>query len=424
MSMRRCEIVQDLCFLTEEQIIKAITGRRSINKYAYILHDKDTYTAEDEKKVPTHKAGTLKSPHWHIVLQFYDGQQQQIKYIAKWFGQEERWVQKIKSRNIEDAFTYLIHQNAPKKFQYDPSEVKANFDYVTFIEQNSMFVERLDVIIEQIGNGTITRSNYNQHISIHEYVQYSTEIKKAFDYYDKTITTTDRELEAIFITGGSGTGKTTLAKYIANEKGASCFISSVGQDMLDGYDGEEVIVYNDIRGNCGLAFNEFIQLVDNNTNARGKSRFRNKNLSKCKLVIVTTVLSMEQLLYQLDPRQQEDWKQFRRRFKLLLTVHPEHIQVEQYSFNKDTYINPTKFHNPIKDLIVGAINSPGLSAEEISNFLHIPLLPEPLESEPKQEREENSNPFITGVRQSESVQIHSDLIENMSNSVDDIVVPF
>ena len=50
MSIRRCELVQEQRFLTEEQIEAAINGRNSINKVAYILHDKDTYTEEDEKK--------------------------------------------------------------------------------------------------------------------------------------------------------------------------------------------------------------------------------------------------------------------------------------------------------------------------------------------------------------------------------------
>ena len=145
--------------------------------------------------------------------------------------------------------------------------------------------------------------------------------------------------------------------------------------MLDGYENEEVVVYNDIRGNCGLALNEFIQMVDNNTNARGKSRFRNKNMSNCKLVIVTTVLSMEQLLKQLDPGRTEDWKQFRRRFKMNMTVYPEYISVSQYEPKTDTYGNSVKLDNPIKDLIQKNADTAIMTAEELSNHLNIPMLP-------------------------------------------------
>lgn len=376
MSIRRCEIVQEQSFLSEEQIKNAITGRRSIKNYAYILHDKDTYTPENEKADPEHKAGSLKPPHWHIVLQFNEGQQQQIKYVAKWFNLEPQYVQKIKSKHIEDAYAYLIHQNAPKKYQYDPSEVIANFDYPLFISENATFLDRGDELVAQIGCGIITRSNYTTYINIHEYVEYETLLKKAFDYYDKKTATIHRELEAIFITGASGTGKTSIAKYIAEQKGMSCFVSSVGQDMLDGYENEEVIVYNDVRGNCGLALNEFIQLVDNNTNARGKSRFRNKNMSNCKLVLVTTVLSMEDFLKQLDPRHDEDWKQFRRRFKLYMHAFPDHIMVSQYDPALDRYGNAVKLENPVRDLIQSTTEAPVRSAEELSAFLNIDILPQ------------------------------------------------
>ena len=36
--------------------------------YAGIIHDKDTWTEEDEKKNPEHKQGELKKEHIHIVL--------------------------------------------------------------------------------------------------------------------------------------------------------------------------------------------------------------------------------------------------------------------------------------------------------------------------------------------------------------------
>lgn len=374
MSMRRCEVVQEVRYLSEEQIIKALSGRRSIKYYAYVLHDKDVYTADDEAKNPAHKAGTLKEPHWHIIIIFYDGQQQQLKYIAAWFEQKPERVQKIKSRRVEDALLYLIHQNAPTKYQYSADEVKANFDYITFIKENAMFMDRGDEIVSAIDSGIITRENYTQFVTVHEYVQYSKPMEKAFAYVEKKGNTVNRELDAIFICGLSGTGKTSIAKYLAEQRGLSCFISSVGQDMLDGYEDQEVIVFNDVRGNCGLALNEFVQIADNNTNARGKSRFRNKNLSKCKMIIVTTVLSMDQLLRQLDPFHHEDWTQFYRRFKLHIVVYKDHIEVSQYRATTNDYGNTVKLDNPITDLVQKSMNSTAMTAEELSDYLHIPLL--------------------------------------------------
>ena len=375
MSMRRCEVVQEVRYLSEEQIIKGLRGRRSIKYYAYVLHDKDTYTKEDEEKNPNHKEGTLKEPHWHILIIFHDGQQQQLKYIAAWFEQKPERVERVKSRRVEDALMYLIHQNAPTKYQYSASEVKANFDYITFIKENAMFLDRGDEIVAAIDSGVITRENYTQFVTVHEYVQYSKQMEKAFAYADKKQNSVNRELDAIFVCGASGTGKTSLAKFIAEQKGYSCFVSSVGQDMLDGYEDQQVIVFNDIRGNCGLALNEFVQITDNNTNARGKSRFRNKNLSKCKMIIVTTILTMDQLLRQLDPGKQEDWTQFYRRFKMYIVVQKDYIEVSQYHPVTNSYGSKVKLDNPIKHLITQTMSASAMTAEELSDYLHIPLIP-------------------------------------------------
>ena len=384
MSMRRAEVVQQLKYLFEEQIQEAIRGRRSIKYYAYILHDKDVYTEEDEKANPEHKAGTLKEPHWHILLVFFDGQQQQIKYIAKWFGQPANTVEKVKSPRVEDAFAYLIHQNAPTKHQYDVTEVKANFDYEAFIAQNAMFLDRKDELISQIASGKITRSNMTDHVTSHEYTQFKRAIEDAFDYYDRANFTLDRNLDVIFVDGESGLGKTGIGKNFATQRGYSCFISSVGTDMFDGYANEEVVVFDDIRDDCGLTFAQFLKTIDNHTNSRGKSRFKNKNLTFCKAMFITTTLSMDEFLHRLDPLEKENWKQFRRRCRLYITVKEDYLKVREYDFQSDSYINETYLENPMQDLVEETKSKPKMTPQEISNFFAVPLLPD--EKNPKKKK--------------------------------------
>lgn len=392
MSMRRCEIVQQLRYLSEEQINTALSGKRSIKYYSYILHDKDVYTEEDEKRNPAHKAGTLKEPHWHIVIVFFDGQQQQLKYIAAWFKQPTNCVEKVRSRRVEDAFAYLIHQNSPNKYQYDVSEVKANFDYETFIAQNAMFLDRKDELVAQITIGKITRSNMTAYITPHEYVQYKRALEDAFDYFDRANFTLDRQLEVIFVDGKSGLGKTALGKNIAKQRGYSCFISSVGSDMYDGYANEEVVVFDDIRENCGLTFDQFLKTIDNHTNSRGKSRFRNKNLTFCKMVIITTILPMDEFLRRLDPYQKEDWKQFRRRCRFYITMKEDYMIVREYDFQSDSYTNETYLENPVKGLIEKTKAEPKMSPEEISMHLGIPLLPNDKNPQKEKKKKACTNP--------------------------------
>lgn len=400
MSIRRCEIVQQADKLSEEQIKAGLENKRSVKWYAYILHDQDVYTKEDEQRDSTRKEGTLKAPHWHIVIVFFENQQQQMKYVARWFGVPENMVERIKSRHVEDAFCYLIHQNAPTKHQYDASSVTANFDFAAFIANNSTFLDREDEIVSQIASGIITRVNLTSHVTSHEYVAYKRAIENAFEYYEKAHHTLDRSLEVIYMHGCSGMGKTTLAKHIAKQRGMSCFIASIGTDMLDGYNGEDAIIMDDIRADCGLTYDQFLRTIDNNTNARGKARFKNKNMSFCKLIIIATILPMDALLDRLDPSKREDRKQFRRRCKLYIKVTQDYMVVQEYDFSTDSYVNETYLVNPIKDLIEKNKDKPKLTPQRISEFLVIPLLPD--ESNPtikkkvKKDapREEPRCPFI------------------------------
>ena len=285
---------------------------------------------------------------------------------------------------IEDVNEeHLIHQNAQDKHQYDVNEVKANFDYETFIAQNAMFLDRREELIAQIAIGKITRSNMTSHITSHEYVQYKRALEDAFDYYDRANFTLDRQLEVLYIDGKSGLGKTALGKSIAKQRGYSCFISSVGTDMYDGYANEEVVVFDDIREHCGLTFDQFLKTIDNHTNSRGKSRFRNKNLTFCKMVIITTTLPMDEFLRRLDPYQKEDWKQFRRRCRFYITMKEDYMTVREYDFQTDSYTNETYLENPVKGLIEKTKSEPKMTAEEISMHLGIPLLP------PKQNPKKN-----------------------------------
>lgn len=54
-----------------DQITRKITEMGG--DWEYILHDRDTWTEEDEKENPAHKAGALKEPHWHILAGFEKG---------------------------------------------------------------------------------------------------------------------------------------------------------------------------------------------------------------------------------------------------------------------------------------------------------------------------------------------------------------
>lgn len=370
MKLKICEICQGTKFLTEDKIKEAVC-KRGIKKFAYILHDKDTYTEDDEKKNPEHKAGTLKEPHWHICLQFKDSQN--TKYVAKWFDIEEQYVNKSSSGHYEDMLLYLIHKNSSEKFQYCIDEVHANFDYAQFIQSNGILKTRIQELTDLIMDGTLKEYNYFKYMTNSEFQLYKTSLEKAHEYYRDSIYDGNRQLEVIYISGGSGTGKTTLAKHIAEKHGYSFFISGSDNDLLDGYKGQDCLILDDLRGSS-LKFSDFIKMIDNNSDSKVKSRFHNKHITECKLIIITCIHNMEGFYNNLFSEQDEPLLQFKRRCKTFLELNP--YTVRSYYFDKatDKYEFVAEFKNPVLELIIQTIEEKK-GEKEMQEFLGLELIP-------------------------------------------------
>lgn len=80
-------------------------------QYLAVLHDCDLYGAdcEDEEKI-----GTLKKPHWHVVIKFHNPVYHSS--LCKKLGIQSNYLEPCSSYN--GAVLYLTHRNAPEKFQY------------------------------------------------------------------------------------------------------------------------------------------------------------------------------------------------------------------------------------------------------------------------------------------------------------------
>ena len=127
----------------------------------------------------------------------------------------------------------------------------------------------------------------------------------------------ERNLEVIYISGGSGSGKTVAAKYFADKLKFDYFISGSGEDILDGYGKEECIILDDFRGST-FRFSELLKFLDNNTNSTIKSRYNNKDISNCRLIIITSVEKPQKLYSVLTEKEEsnsEPAEQLYRRLK-------------------------------------------------------------------------------------------------------------
>lgn len=366
-----CEICQRSNFLSEETIRQVLADHSNcIEKYAYILHDKDI----DENGNPV-------SPHFHIILKFNKDDGRTLKHVSSWFGIEEQYVSKStsKSKNkYQDMCKYLIHMGKEDKHQYDPSLVHANFDYNNFITQTTR-AKRKQEIIDLIMAGTITPLNFTTLISPSDYDTFKRSINNAFEYKKNMDMSIERHMDVIYIYGTSGTGKTTFAKHISQQRNLTTFISGSGNDFLDGYTQEECIILDDFRGE-NLNFSEILKLLDNFNNSSVASRYANCDIGHCKLLIITSVFDIDFFYQYTCPSGMEPILQLKRRCGTYMHVERDIIHVYRFDSTLQDYSFVGDCLNPLEDFLQAQPASPTFTDDELLTSLGLsrkPILPNP-----------------------------------------------
>lgn len=233
---------------TVDIVIQRLKKAEFVDKYALIVHDKDG--AKDGEG--------LAAPHVHAVVKF--------KYpvflarLAMTLDMPITTIEKIKAKkpygvkrrvmDIGAALCYLTHKNSPEKHQYDDSEVISSDGWDWKTERDRSFQRLMksdmEVILHGIEEGVITESNLSKFVDIHVYAEHRSEINSAFEYRSKKMLNKhDRNMIALYVEGTPGSGKTTIAKHFCEERDLSYFITGGGNDLFQGYGGQEAIIIDD-----------------------------------------------------------------------------------------------------------------------------------------------------------------------------------
>lgn len=353
------EIVTDVDKISIERLKNALNNN-AIKDWAYIIHDKDI-----------DKDGNIIRPHYHIAVRLKNPRK--LKHIAQWFDIEPNFIEFGKG-NYSDLLKYLIHENAPEKYQYSAEDVISNIDYEK--EKNKKDGrERVEEIINGIVTGEIREYNYHEYIDAVEFDKYRKSIDNAFRYRaDKLRAEFERGvngMECIFITGPSGSGKTTYAKKLCSEKGYSVFVSSSSNDILDGYAGQDAIILDDMRPSS-IGLSDLLKMTDNHTASSVKSRYRNKVL-ECKLIILTSVLAIEEFYKNVLEVQKEPIVQLKRRFNIYINLTKEKMEIQRFDKRIMDYGKKYITDNPVKDIIDMDIMTDDETKEWLQEFLGVDI---------------------------------------------------
>lgn len=251
--------------LTEEKIKDAL-AHRTIKRWAYIKHDEDVYSQEDEQQDGTHRAGDKKPAHWHIAIEM-GSNQVEIGVIAKWLGIKDNYVNVAKGAGaFLDIVQYLTHegekQQALGKRLYSDDRVSANFDFRDALDKRA---ERKARYGRDLNEKDMIRSEVLFHGMTLRQVIEKYPLQYQDDYknleacrlrYISTISEMPKTRINYYIEGRGGVGKGLISKAIARAlidnagtmKDDDIYFE-VGADKtsFEGYDGQPVLIWSDCR---------------------------------------------------------------------------------------------------------------------------------------------------------------------------------
>lgn len=353
--------------LTENTIIGAL-AHKTIKRWAYVLHDKDTYLERDEANNPDHVAGTPKHPHWHIVGEAPGTVS--LDAVAKWFGVSKNFIEIPKGAGaFLDKVEYLTHehenQQALGKYRYPDDEITANFDFRKELDDRSerkMKYGRDLSLKDRIRYEVLYNGMTLKQAEAESRINYMADLQKLKQFRLEYINRMEPPSTRInyYANGEGGIGKGLMCRAIARslfpdyEDDYDIFFETGSKGAaFEGYDGQPVIIWNDRRAvdllmelnGRGNVFNVF---DTHPTKQRQKILYNSINLCN-KVNIVNAVEDWKDFLdglagsYTSKDGQQhkaEDTDQSYRRFPFMIILHESDYDLY---LNKGFYDNDNNF---------------------------------------------------------------------------------
>ena len=347
-----------LPYKTVDDLYTAIESKATPKKMAMITHDKDT----DDKGQPA-------APHVHVMMAFDNARS--LKNIAKTIGDKEQYINAWNDK-ASNGFAYLVHKTdkAKDKYQYAPSDVRANFNYIDELAKITQNVQKakagkaksrskIDEYLDEIYDGTLTKKDVENKITGSEYAKYKKQIEdvdakrleKEAEEYRKKMREENRRIRIYWIYGPTETGKTSLAKELARKENRDYFISGSTRDVFQDYNGEHTIILDELRPKV-IPYADLLRITDPYAErVYAPARYHDKCLA-ADLIIITTPYSPVKFYQDMSVsgmvnKIEDTFWQMERRITLTLFVDQNAFYPAEFdSFKQEYKINTNqKFPN-------------------------------------------------------------------------------
>lgn len=276
---------------TKEEVFKIANEKLNAKRCALIVHDKDIRSD-----------GTPVADHIHMMISFENARS--INNVAKILGDKPQQIQKWNDK-ADNGFSYLVHATtgSQDKYQYDPEDVLANFDYPAFLKKTSIAVatsgkrQKASDLLDCFYAGAISRKEVERSLTGSQYGKFSKQLdaiehKRMMaeaETWRKQKIKENAVIKTLWLYGAEGTGKTSFAREIAEKKKEPYFITGSSRDIFQAYRGEHTTIIDEFRPHS-IPFEDLLRITDPHgiyNQVMLPSRYKDKPFAS-DLIIITS----------------------------------------------------------------------------------------------------------------------------------------
>lgn len=320
--------------------------------YAIILHDKDKSSVAGK---------AFADPHIHVAFEFQNARHAIaiVKVLNDFRDDGSPNVQAITifKGNVGNLYSYLCHRTkkSSHKYQYDPSVVKASFDYVKKLENITAQVNtakqvkeassKLNMVLEELRSRNITLQDIEKTLPASVYARNVNNIRnvwslamklEAQEWRERKIRSGERT-NVIWIWGKSATGKSSFGRDYVSKDGKEHYIAGSSSAMWDGYESYmHLALLDECRPDMFKTYRDMLSILDNyQSRAVAPARYYDRELA-LDTIVITTVYSPYEFYKHMDIKDStvDEFYQLERRIT-------ECIHMDDY-FMMNSYFNPVE----------------------------------------------------------------------------------